>query len=62
MTEQSVFAVAVVAFLVAIGLVVAGVAVLAGLGWSLVSAGVLVGGPAVCCVVVLLRRGDRHAR
>lgn len=59
MTEQSVFAVAVVAFLVAISLVVAGVAVLAGLGWSLVSAGVLVGAPAVCCVVVLLRRGGR---
>lgn len=39
----------------AIGLVVAGVAILAGLGWALVAAGSLLAAAAVTLAVVLLR-------
>ena len=54
---QAVFTVAAAAVAVSIALVVAGVAVLAGSGWALVAAGVLVGPCTVGAAVVLLRDG-----
>lgn len=52
---QAVFTATTAVVVVAIGLVVAGVAVLAGLGWALVVAGSLTGPAAVLAAVVLLR-------
>lgn len=52
---QAVFTAATAVVVVAIGLVVAGVAILAGLGWALVAAGVLTGPAAVAAAVALLR-------
>lgn len=52
---QAVFTAATAVVVVAIGLVVAGVAILAGLGWALVAAGALTGTAAVAAAVVLLR-------
>lgn len=52
---QLVFASAAVAVVVAVGLVVAGVAMLAGAGWALVAAGGLGGPSAVAGAVALLR-------
>lgn len=54
---QAVFVSTVTAVVVAIGLTVAGVTVLAGLGWALICAGVLVGPTAVGAGAVLLREG-----
>lgn len=54
---QLVFAVTAAAVVASIALVCAGVAVLAGLGWSLVTAGALLGPSAVAAAVVLLRDG-----
>lgn len=54
---QAVFTATVAVVAVSIGLVVAGVAVLFGLGWSLVAAGGLIGPTAVAAAAVLLR-GD----
>lgn len=52
---RMVFAATLVVVAVAIGLVVAGVAVLAGVGWALVTGGVLLAVTAVATCVVLLR-------
>ena len=52
---QIVFAATAAAVLVAIALICAGVALLAGTGWALVTAGALVGPCAVGAAVVLLR-------
>lgn len=55
---QIVFAVAAAAVVAAIALVCAGVAVLAGAGWALITAGALIGPSAVAAAVVLLRDGQ----
>lgn len=55
---QAVFTATTAVVVVAIGLVVAGVAVLAGLGWALVAAGSLTGLAAVATAVALLRDSD----
>lgn len=55
--SQFVFTATVAVVAVAVGLVVAGVAVLFGAGWSLVSAGGLLGVSAVGAGWVLLREG-----
>ena len=52
---QAVFTATTAVVVVAIGIVVAGVAVLAGLGWALVCAGSLSGVAAAVAAVVLLR-------
>lgn len=52
---RAVCAITTIVVLVAIALVVAGVALLAGAGWALIVAGVLLGLSAVACTVVLLR-------
>lgn len=52
---QAVFTATVAVVVVAIGLVVAGTAVLLGLGWSLVVAGALLGPSAIAAAAVLLR-------
>lgn len=54
---QAVFTATVVVVAVAIGLVVAGVAVLAGAGWALVTSGVLVGLAASVVGWAVLREG-----
>lgn len=54
---QAVFTATVAVVVVAIGLVVAGVAVLYGPGWALVVAGALTGPTAVGAGVALLREG-----
>ena len=51
---QAVFTATTAVVVVAIGLVVAGVAILAGLGWSLVTSGCLLGSAAVALAVALL--------
>lgn len=51
---QAVFTATAAVVVVAIGLVVAGVAVLAGLGWALIAAGILSGSAAVVGCRVLL--------
>ncbi|PVA66207.1 hypothetical protein [Mycobacteroides abscessus] len=56
---QIVFAATVAVVVVAIGLVVSGVAILAGLGWALVGGGVLLAVTAVTVAVVLLRDGAK---
>lgn len=56
---QVVFAATVAVVVVAIGLVVSGVAVLAGTGWALVTAGILLAVTAVVAAVVLLRDGAK---
>lgn len=57
---QVVFAATAVVVVVAMSLVVAGVAVLAGAGWALVSAGTLLG-PVAAITGVLLLRDDRSS-
>ncbi|MEC4836871.1 hypothetical protein [Mycobacteroides chelonae] len=57
---QIVFAATVAVVVVAIGLVVSGVAILAGLGWALVGGGVLLALTAVTVAVVLLRDGAKQ--
>lgn len=54
---QIVFTSTAVAVLVAIALVCAGVALLAGAGWALIAAGSLVGPCSVGAAVALLREG-----
>lgn len=54
---QAVFTATVAVVVVAIGLVVAGVAILCGLGWALIAAGALTGPAAVGAGVALLREG-----
>ncbi len=56
---QVVFAATVAVVVVAIGLVVSGIAVLAGLGWALITGGVLLAVAAVSTSVVLLRDGAK---
>jgi len=52
---RSVFAAAALAVVVAIALICAGVAILAGTGWTLIAAGALIGPTAVGGAWVLLR-------
>lgn len=54
---QAVFTATVAVVVVAIGLVIAGVAVLAGMGWALLAAGGLLGPAAVAAGWVLLHEG-----
>lgn len=56
-TEAQVFAATLAVVAVAVTLIVAGVAVLSGLGWSLVTAGGLIGSVAASAAVVLLHEG-----
>lgn len=55
---QVVFAATVAVVVVAIGLVVSGVAVLLGAGWALITAGSLLGVAVIGCAAVLVRGGD----
>ena len=54
---QLVFAATAAAVVVSIALVTAGVALLAGAGWSMITGGTLIGSSAVMAAVVLLRDG-----
>jgi len=54
---QLVFAATAAAVAVSIALVTAGVALLAGAGWSMITGGTLIGSSAVMAAVVLLRDG-----
>ncbi len=56
---QVVFAATVAVVVVAIGLMVSGVAILAGSGWAFVTAGALLAVAAVAAGVVLLRDGAK---
>ena len=55
---QTVFAAVSAAVVVSIALITAGMAILAGVGWCLITAGALIGPTSIAAAVALLRDGS----